>query len=121
MINFQTLPENVCRVIEKGENFEAYSNGLLICHGTIEIQSANFTSWGNLYQFEVASQKFPKKYKSVPAIYVSSNNVNNQYNYCGFFGTYQTSVSESGIIKLVRPLATNGPIQINWTSIGFWK
>ena len=80
-----------------------------------------FTSWGNLYQYELQGVSFPANFTEIPNITASSLNKTNAYSYCGIFGNYGTSTSNTGLFKLVRPIATTSPICIRWLAIGRWK
>ena len=113
-------------IIESGSNangyYIKYSDGTMICYGEIDqTTSITFTSWGNLYQYELQGVSFPANFTEIPNITASSLNKTNAYSYCGIFGNYGTSTSNTGLFKLVRPIATTSPICIRWLAIGRWK
>ena len=112
-------------IVESGNNdngsWVKFSDGTMICRGVVTTGDVSFTAWGSLYQYEVPSVSFPLNFIDVPHIDFTSNNPSNVYNYGLEAGTYQTTTSETGIMRVARPLATTGKIQIKWTAIGKWK
>lgn len=112
-------------IVESGSNDNGrwikFSDGTMMCRGIVTTGDVTFTAWGSLYQYEVPSVSFPSSFIDVPHIDFTSNNPSTEYNYCLEAGTYQTTKSETGIMRVVRPLATTGRIQIKWTAIGKWK
>lgn len=116
---------DIAGIIESGSNSNGswvkFSDGTMMCRGIVTTGDVTFTAWGSLYQYEVPSVSFPSSFIDVPHIDFTSNNPSTEYNYCLEAGTYQTTKSETGIMRVVRPLATTGRIQIKWTAIGKWK
>lgn len=112
-------------IVESGSNDNGswikFSDGTMICRGVVTTGNVTFAAWGSLYQYEVPSVSFPLSFIDVPHIDFTSNNPSNEYNYCLEAGTYKTTKSETGIMRVARPLATTGRIQIKWTAIGKWK
>ena len=119
----QTNVENaINEVAESGENYIKFKSGIMAVFGTIEA-NANFTAWGSSYQQELAGDYFAVPFIETPFLVLASTiNVDNTYNYASFAGTFGTSKTITGIIKLMRPVAAStGKVKVNYMAIGKWK
>lgn len=56
---------------EQGNGYIRYSNGIQICWGNINWQSACSTAWGLLYETSSASESYAKSFVGVPSVSAS--------------------------------------------------
>lgn len=116
----ERIYQGLSSIIEETDKCIKFSSGVMIQYGSFECE-ATFQPWGNIYQFEFPSQKFSESFQNVPIVFASTNNPNNTYNYCCYYGNFGTSKIETGILRFSRPVATSGKIKINYLAIGKWK
>ena len=119
----QTNVENaINEVAESGSNYVKFKSGIMVVYGSIEAD-ANFTTWGSAYQQELSGGYFAVPFIETPFLVLASTiNVDNTYNYASFAGTFGTTKSITGIIKLMRPVAAStGKVKVNYMAVGKWK
>ena len=104
---------------EQGSGYIRYSNGLQICWGSIEWQSACSTSWGSLYETSAINGSYGKSFVETPSV-----------SALGYIGTNSAIVevtvgnnTRTPFFYLCRATAINIVLDcvVRYIAIGRWK
>ena len=105
---------------EQGEEYIRYSNGIQICWGTINWQSACSTPWGDLYETDAIEGSYAKSFVEIPAVSVVSHGIGDS---SGIIDSKGGSTTSTPLIWLCRATSINEvkTCTIRYIAIGKWK
>ena len=104
---------------EQGNGYIRYSNGLQICWGAINWQSACKAAWGSLYETSSIRESYAKSFAEIPSFSASGE--------IGTFSAIMESVggnqASTPYIYLIRATAVNSVMTCTarYIAIGRWK
>ena len=119
LINWAKNDSGFIATEEQGEGYIRYSNGLQICWGAINWQSACKTAWGSLYETSSIRESYARSFAEIPS-FSASGEIGSFSAVMEFLGGSQTSTPN---IYLVRGATVSNVVTCTarYIAIGRWK
>jgi len=104
---------------EQGDGYIRYSNGIQICWGSINRQSACKNVWGSMFESDAISESYAKSFVENPAVSISGN----VGSFAVIIESNNGSNTSTPVIYLCRATAVSEVLTstARYIAIGHWK